>query len=187
MENREKVPVRYRKNAQTAALLDTLGLSAQQMADLVEDVKKQFFISTATWSLPFWEYQVVITPPAGATEASRRNAIKAKLLAGGNTNVETIRDMATAMTGYAARVIVNDDYSFTLEFLGETDDLVELDLSSLTDSVNLVSPAHLRFIIAGLTWERFEAVNMTWQKLEDMNMTWERLEESVPIIGSKGD
>lgn len=77
--------------------------------------------------------------------------------------------------------------SFTLEFLGETDDLVELDLSSLTDSVNLISPAHLRFIIAGLTWERFEAVNMTWQKLEDMNMTWERLEKSVPIIGSKGD
>lgn len=75
--------------------------------------------------------------------------------------------------------------SFTLEFLGETDDLVELDLSSLTDSVNLISPAHLRFIIAGLTWERFEAVNMTWQKLEDMNMTWERLEESVPIVGTK--
>jgi len=47
MENREKVPIRYRKNAQTAALLDTLGLSAQQMADLVEDVKKQFFIETA--------------------------------------------------------------------------------------------------------------------------------------------
>ena len=157
------------------------------MADLVEDVKKQFFIETATWSLPLWEYQVGITPPANATETSRRNAIKAHLLAGGNTNADTVRDMATAMTGYAARVIMNDDYSFTLEFLGETDDLVELDLSSLTDSVNLISPAHLRFIIAGLTWERFEAVNMTWQKLEDMNMTWERLEKSVPIIGSKGD
>ena len=86
MENREKVPVRYRKNAQTAALLDTLGLPAQQMADLVEDVKKQFFIETATWSLPLWEYQVGITPPANATETSRRNAIKAHLLAGGNTN-----------------------------------------------------------------------------------------------------
>lgn len=66
MENREKVPVRYRKNAQTAALLDTLGLSAQQMADLVEDVKKQFFIETATWSLPLWEQQVGIAPPTGA-------------------------------------------------------------------------------------------------------------------------
>lgn len=110
MENREKVPVRYRKNAQTAALLDTLGLSAQQMADLVEDVKKQFFIETATWSLPLWEYQVGITPPANATETSRRNAIKAHLLAGGNTNADTVRDMATAMTGYAARVIMNDDY-----------------------------------------------------------------------------
>lgn len=60
MENREKVPVRYRKNAQTAALLDTLGLSAQQMADLVEDVKKQFFIETATWSLPLWERRWVL-------------------------------------------------------------------------------------------------------------------------------
>ena len=100
MENREKVPVRYRKNAQTAALLDTLGLSAQQMADLVENVKKQFFIETATWSLPLWEQQVGITPPTGATEASRRSALKARLLAGGNTTADTIRDMATAMTGY---------------------------------------------------------------------------------------
>ena len=95
MENREKVPVRYRKNAQTAALLDTLGLSAQQMADLVEDVKKQFFIETATWSLPLWEQQVGIAPPTGATEASRRSALKARLLAGGNTTADTIRDMAT--------------------------------------------------------------------------------------------
>ena len=88
--------------------------------------KSSFFIETATWSLPLWEYQVGITPPANATETSRRNAIKAHLLAGGNTNADTVRDMATAMTGYAARVIMNDDYSFTLEFLGETDDLVEL-------------------------------------------------------------
>lgn len=87
-----------------------------------------------------------IAPPTGATEASRRSALKARLLAGGNTTADTIRDMATAMTGYAARVILNDDYSFTLEFLGETDDLVELDLSGLTDSVNLISPAHLQLL-----------------------------------------
>lgn len=131
MENREKVPVRYRKNAQTAALLDTLGLPAQQMADLVEDVKKQFFIETATWSLPLWEYQVGITPPANATETSRRNAIKAHLLAGGNTNADTVRDMATAMTGYAARVIMNDDYSYAMAIysmviLGQVYTLTEL-------------------------------------------------------------
>ncbi len=184
MENREKVPARYRKNAQTATLLDTLGLSAQEMAELVEDVKKQFFIATATWSLPLWERQVGIVPTASATEQDRRNAIQARLLAGGTTNAETICRMATAMTGYDARVIVNDDYSFTLEFLGETDGIAELELSGLTDAVNLISPAHLRFIVAGLTWERFEAVNMTWQKLEDMNMTWARLEAAVPIVGT---
>ena len=184
MENREKVPARYRKNAQTAALLDTLGLSAQEMAELVEDVKKQFFITTATWSLPLWEQQVGIVPAASATEQDRRNAIQARLLAGGTTNAETICRMATAMTGYDARVIENDDYSFTLEFLGETDGIAELELSGLTDAVNLISPAHLRFIIARITWERLEAVDMTWQKLEDMNMTWARLEAAVPIVGT---
>lgn len=95
-----------------------------------------------------------------------------------------IADLVLALQGRRKQDLFVSN-SFTLEFLGETDDLVELDLSSLTDSVNLISPAHLRFIIAGLTWERFEAVNMTWAKLENMNMTWERLEESVPIVGMK--
>lgn len=49
---REQVPVRYRQNAQTAALLDTLGLTADELAVLVEDVKAQFFVDTATWALP---------------------------------------------------------------------------------------------------------------------------------------
>ena len=101
--------------------------------------------------------------------------------------MESDYDLASVIELFRSLTEQDQQDSFTLEFLGETDDLVELDLSSLTDSVNLISPAHLRFIIAGLTWERFEAVNMTWQKLEDMNMTWERLEKSVPIIGSKGD
>ena len=52
---REQVPVRYRQNAQTAALLDTLGLTADELAVLVEDVKAQFFVDTATWALPLWE------------------------------------------------------------------------------------------------------------------------------------
>lgn len=182
MEMREKVPARYRKNAQTAALLDALGISAQELAELVEDVKNQFFIDTATWSLPLWEYQVGITPDANASEEVRRSAIKARLLIGGNTTAETVSNMATAVTGYAARVLLGDDYSFTLEFLGEKDDLVEMDLGSLTDAVELISPAHLRFIIAALTWRRFEAVDMTWRKLENANMTWRRLEASIPIV-----
>lgn len=185
MESRERVPARYRKNAQTAALLDSLGLSAQQLAELVENVKAQFFVDTATWSLPIWEYQAGITPAAGATAAARRNAIKASLLSIGTTTESVVCTMATMMTGYASRIRSNGDYSFTLELLGETDDLIEMDMSGLTAAVKPICPAHLRFLIAALTWERLEAVDMTWATLESRNMTWERLEASVPIIGTE--
>lgn len=60
--------------------------------------------------------------------------------------------IATAMTGYAAEVQTNNDYSFTLRFRGATTELVQLDRSSLADAIELIKPAHLRFIISGLTW-----------------------------------
>ena len=183
MDNREMVPIRYRKNAQTAALLDALALSTEQLTALVEDVKAQFFIDAATWSLPCWEYQAGITPPGSATDKERRQAIKDKLLVGGNTNAETICAIATAMTGYKARVKLNDNYSFTLEFLGEEDGFFEMDMTRLRSTVELISPAHLRFLIAAMTWERLEAVDMTWEKLENMGMTWRRLEAALPVIG----
>ncbi len=182
MENREKVPARYRKHPQTAALLDSLALSARQLAALVEDVKAQFFIDTATWSLPLWEEQAGITPPADATQASRRNAIRDRLLAGGNTNAEMICRIATAMTGYETYITLNGDYSFTLGFLGEADDIVEIDMSRLMASVELIKPAHLRFLIAAISWRRLEAVETTWRGLENSNMTWKRLEAAIPVI-----
>ncbi len=183
MGNREQVPVRYRQNAQTAALLDALGLTGGEMAELVEDVKAQFFVDTATWSLPLWEARVGVTAAQGATDAQRRSAVKARLLASGNTNEEMVRGLAAAMTGYAAEVEVNDDYSFTLKFVGEATALVQLDLDALTDTVERIKPAHLRFIISGLTWFALESVGMTWQQLEDAEYTWEQLEALTPVYG----
>ena len=97
---REQVPVRYRQNAQTAALLDTLGLTADELAVLVEDVKAQFFVDTATWALPLWEAQVGISAKPGTSDDARRAAIRTHLVASGNTNEEMVSGIATAMTGY---------------------------------------------------------------------------------------
>ena len=74
------------------------------------------------------------------------------------------------------------DYSFTLEFLGGEDGFFEMDLSQLRDAVELIKPAHLRFLIAGMTWQRLEAMAMTWQALEELEMTWRRMEAAAPIV-----
>lgn len=181
---REQVPVRYRQNAQTAALLDTLGLTADELAVLVEDVKAQFFVDTATWALPLWEAQVGISAKPGTSDDARRAAIRTHLVASGSTNEEMVSGIATAMTGYAAEVQTNNDYSFTLRFRGATTELVQLDRSSLADAIELIKPAHLRFIISGLTWYALESVGMTWQQIEDAEYTWDQFEGLTPVYGS---
>lgn len=187
MEHREQVPARYRQHGQTAALLDSLALSANEMAALVEEVRAQFFVDTATWSLPLWESQVGITAETGSSDAQRRAAIKARLIANGNTNEAMVSGIASAMTGYAAEVHPNDDYSFTLKFLGEETTLVQIDTDALAAAVETIKPAHLRFIISGLTWNALESVAMTWQQLEDLDMTWGAFENLTPVYGPEND
>ena len=90
--------------------------------------------------------------------------------------------LAMAMTGYEARVVVNSaDYSFSLEFLGESNTLADIDVSQVRNMVEQIKPAHLRFIISGLTWADVESVGLTWQWFEDNPTTWEQFESKFCV------
>lgn len=66
------------------------------------------------------------------------------MTAAGNTTAEMVRQLAMAMTGYEARVVVNSaDYSFSLEFLGESNTLADIDVSQVRNMVEQIKPAHL--------------------------------------------
>ena len=118
------------------------------------------------------------------SDEPRRAAIRTHKVASAKTNQEMESGIPTAMTGYAAEVQTNNDYSFTLRFRGATTELVQLDRSSLADAIELIKPAHLRFIISGLTWYALESVGMTWQQIEDAEYTWDQFEGLTPVYGS---
>ena len=112
----------------------------------------------------------------------RRAAVRDKMTAAGNTTAEMVRQLAMAMTGYEARVVVNSaDYSFSLEFLGESNTLADIDVSQVRNMVEQIKPAHLRFIISGLTWADVESVLLTWQWFEDNPTTWEQFESKFCV------
>ena len=71
------------------------------------------------------------------------------------------------LTGYEARVVVNSsDYSFSLEFLGEENTLADIDVRQVRRMVEQIKPAHLQFMISGLTWDDTESTDPTWQWFE---------------------
>lgn len=125
---RERVPDYHYASEQSKALIETLEDASLEAKAALEDVMAQFFINTATWGLALWEQQVGIETDNSLSLESRRSAILQKLVASGNTTAEMIRGLAETITGYEAKVEVNDDYSFSLSFWGEQTKLAAIDV-----------------------------------------------------------
>ena len=148
----------------------------------VLDTADQAHIQTATWGLGLWEELVDITPAAGATNEERRSAITSKLLGSGTCNAGMVSDIARALTGCDAVVIEqHSTYQFSLQFIGDEPGLAQFDLDAIRAAVEEVKPAHLEFIILGITWADFDLVNMTWYDLHQMRATWFDIHNKVMI------
>ena len=118
LPNRERVPEYHYASEQSKALIDMLEDASLEAKAALEDVMAQFFVDTATWGLTLWEQQVGIEtrqltaagdPPRGHPAEARGQR---------HTTSEMIRGLAEALTGYEAKVEVNDDYSFFAQLLG---------------------------------------------------------------------
>lgn len=181
LPKRERVPDYYYAHEQSKAIIETLADASLEAKAALADVMDQFFVETATWGLALWEQQVGIETDTSRSMADRRAAIKQKLVASGNTTAEMVRQLAESITGYEARIIINDDYSFSLEFLGEKNALVDIDVEDLRAIVEQIKPAHLRFVISGITWADVESVDLTWQWFEDNPTTWAEFEAKFRI------
>lgn len=183
LRKRERLPPYYYASEQSRALIDTMEKASLKAKAALEDVMAQFFVDTATWGLALWEQQVGIEVDHTRPLAARRSAIEQKLVSSGNTNAEMIRTLAETLTGYQARVTVQKDYSFTLDFLGERSQLAVIDTEEIQTIVDAIQPAHLRFVISELTWYAMKSVDLTWAMLEEMDATWESMENLTPVYG----
>ena len=181
LPRRELVPAYYLAHEQSRAIIETLTDASLEAKEALEDVIDQFFVDTATWGLSLWEWQVGLQTDTSLSMEARRATVRQKLVARRNITEETVRDIAESITGYEARVIINSDYSFSLEFLGEKNRLVDINVDEVRTVVEQIKPAHLRFIISRITWVDMESVELTWQYFEDNPTTWAELEEKFRV------
>lgn len=181
LPQRELAPAYYLAHEQSRAIIETLADASLEAKTALADVMNQFFVDTATWGLALWEWQVGLQTDTSLSLDTRRAAIRQKLVASGNTTAEMVRGLAESITGYEARIIVNSDYSFSLEFLGERNELADIDVEEVRSVVEQIKPAHLRFVISGITWADIESVNLTWQYFEDNPTTWAEFESKFCV------
>lgn len=139
------MPKYYRDIVEIEELQNAIDLQLDELDIMSNEVLKQFFIYTATWSLPIWERIFGLT--VGDTTSNlkeRRENIISKLRSYGTTTKEMIARVAKAFTNGEIEVIEdNPNYSFTIKFTSIVG--IPDNLENFKKVVATIKPAHLNF------------------------------------------
>lgn len=141
----QHMPKYYRDILEIEELQNAIDLQLDELDIMSNEVLKQFFIYTATWSLPIWERIFGLT--VGDTTSNlkeRRENIISKLRSYGTTTKDMIARVAKAFTNGEIEVIEdNPNYSFTIKFTSIVG--IPDNLENFKKVVATIKPAHLNF------------------------------------------
>lgn len=137
------LPAFLTKDPEFAAKLAAESAAHEEVCQNLDDILKQFFVTTATWGLDDWEDFLGITTDTNKTVDARRQAIIQKI--NGN-NVVTLEFLTRLVNMYVAdgqAFIVDHPETYNVDILYHGGQV--LDYKALETAVHTYIPAHLGF------------------------------------------
>ncbi len=151
-----------------STLAEELGISITAAADLAN----QFYVSTATWGLAFWEKEFGLMTDPSMSYEWRREIIIAKLRGHGTVTRQMLIGVAAAFSGGEVEVMeYPDEHRFVIRFIGVLG--VPANMSGFIEMLEQIKPAHLSysFLYTFTTWDMIS--DLSWA---DAGMqTWGQL------------
>ena len=128
-----------------------------------DDLLKQGFVDTATWSLSDFEEIYGIKTNLNISLEERREIIKAKKRGQGTCTREMIKNVCEAFSGGEVNVLENSGpYKFTIQFVGVKG--IPKNMPGLINTINEIKPAHLIY--------DFKYTYTSWNYLDNKKLTW---------------
>lgn len=158
-------------------MMDSLDIEVDNMKAAYLDLFNQFFVSTATWGLDYWENLVKIETNEKLSYETRRSNVMAEMRRRDITTVEVIKKVAEAYSNGECDVIEDfEHYIFTIKFIGVRG--IPEALGELDKVIRKIKPAHLahKYEYSYLIWDEFDSYNKTWDEWEALGITWDELE-----------
>lgn len=175
----QHMPKYYRAIAEIIVLQKTIQSELEVIDFTSEDVLKQFFIYTATWSLPIWER--IFGLPIGDETTNiqeRRENLISKLRSYGTTTKEMIVRVGNAFTNGDVQVVEhNEEYLFEIIFTGVIG--IPPNMDDFKETIEIIKPAHLTYEIRirYRTWGELSPYK--WKELEPF--TWDEIYQKAEI------
>ena len=176
------LPYYYKQSDFTNNIQDAIAKEIGLLNYYKDDLMKQFFISTATWGLSYYEKELEIEHNPKLTIEQRREIIIAKLRGRGTTTVKMIKNTAESFAGGEVEVDEhNEENYFIIRFVGVKG--IPNNMSAFIDMLETIKPAHLNYEIeyTYLTWGDIK--KHTWGKLS--SYTWGDVMVSKELQGGK--
>lgn len=141
------MPKYYRGILEVTLLQEIIEKELDTVDLISKDVLNQFFIYTATWSLPIWEriFGLTVGDKTSNIEERRENLIS-KLRSYGTTTKEMIARVAKTFTNGEIEVIEdNPNYSFKIFFTSIVG--IPKNIENFKAVIEVIKPAHLNFSV----------------------------------------
>lgn len=133
------LPLYERKSRLYIDLFNAEAKQFKLLNDQIEDVRKQFFIDTATWGLKVYEKELKLIVPTGSTLESRRAAIKAKWRSDGKVDRALLESVASAIL----HAVVKIEFTGRILFYFEVSEDEVGNVGMFYKTINDIKPAHL--------------------------------------------
>lgn len=136
---------RYYQTSKTVASLN--GASAaelQRLDERFDAVLRQFFVSTADFSLERWEQEMGLEVNNSYDPEYRRSRIISKLRGSGTVTVRLVKSVAESFSNAESEIIEHfGEYRFTVKFVGTIG--IPPNMDDLRAALEDCKPAHLDF------------------------------------------
>lgn len=142
-----------------------------------EDVRAQFDINTATWSIPDWENEFGVPLDKDKPLEQRKSVVKSKMRSTGATRLRLIKKVAESFE-YGEVGVTQDipNYLITITFVGKFG--IPPNIEDIQLALREIIPAHLevKYVFTYLTWDELDSYKYTWDQLDALKLTWDELE-----------
>lgn len=141
----QHMPKYYRVISEIIVLQKAIQIELDEVDLISQDILNQFFIYTATWSLPIWER--IFGLPVGDKTSNiqeRRENLISKLRSYGTTTKEMIARVGNSFTNGGVKIIEdNANYSFVIEFTSVVG--LPKNMEDFIETIEIIKPAHLSY------------------------------------------
>lgn len=167
-------------NSYVKEVLRCCQIEIEQLFDDLILAEKEYFISSATYSLPWWSNLAGIDYDKNVDTETSRSNILARIRANGITTVDVIKRIAESYSNGTCEVIEDyANYKFTVKFISTIG--IPKRIDEIKKIIDKIKPAHLAydFEFKYRTWGDIKNIGKTYSEWKTEGKTWNDLREGV--------